>query len=185
MPTWNELIEVKHWEGFEKKSIFKAIAMHNPTDCKVFGSLLLNSRLVVADIRNRNSDNLAFVYEVLDNWCSQCGSAIQCTWVNLINCMERAGLDGQMVAIIKANVCRLFFLLPLLQHLSPLPTTSISVPSTGVVGGGNVQPPSPSANTLTHTSHALGCLHQDLKPHTLPTRPCHELHIMQHLDISV
>ena len=104
-PTWNELIEVKHWKNFRQRSIAAAIALHTPDQCASFANLLLNDHLYVNATRRRNPETEAFVGVVLDKWYSSVGGpASPCTWRDLIRCMEGAGLDKEMIQAITDNV---------------------------------------------------------------------------------
>ena len=107
-PTLNELRELKNWKGFGNRSIAQSIAFHPSTDCDTFAYFLLDDYLVVDGIRKDIKDDRAFVNEVLRLWHSGNGSAVPCTWMNLITCMKNAGLNRRMVETIVANVCRLF-----------------------------------------------------------------------------
>ena len=105
MPEWTELIEIKKWEGFCKRSIADSIALHSNTHCYVFANLLLGGDpLLVEATRREKPDNVNFIHTVLRIWYSQSGLAVPYTWNNLIDCMKRAGLNEVMIKTIEDNI---------------------------------------------------------------------------------
>ena len=107
--AWHDLIQRKQWNGFCNRNIAESIALHSPVQCDNFANLLLRDRLLVKDVRRKNpgNDSLSFVQAVLEKWICKSGSAVPCTWENLIECMKDAGLDGYMVQLISENTIML------------------------------------------------------------------------------
>ena len=104
-PAYNELIEVKYWEGFCQQSIVEFIALHPPAKCDDFAHLLLDDRMFVLATRREKPKNDEFIRAVLQKWFASVGGrALTCTWSNLIDCMKRSGLDAVMIRIIEDKI---------------------------------------------------------------------------------
>ena len=105
VPQWTELIEIKQWDGFCKRSIAASIALNSKTQCDIFASLLLGGDpLLVEATRREKPDNVDFIHAILRIWYAQSGSAVSYTWRDLVDCMKRAGLNEVMVKTIEDNI---------------------------------------------------------------------------------
>ena len=104
--AWHDLIQIKPWDGFGKRSIAESIALHSPVLCDNFANLLLKDHLLVKSLRRNNpgNDSLPFVQAVLEKWFYKSGSAVPCTWESLLECMKGAGLDGPMIELIRKHM---------------------------------------------------------------------------------
>ena len=105
-PTWNDLIVIQPWDGFGNQSIASAIAFHTRVECDRFADLLLKNHLLVESTRRACPANDLFIQKVLDMWYKRSGSAIPCTWKDLIGCMKGAGLDSHIIEIIRQHTCK-------------------------------------------------------------------------------
>ena len=103
--SWQELIEIKYWDGFDQQSIVNSIAYHSNAQCDAFANLLLKKRLYVQAARRDHPKNEDFIPVVMGEWHSSVGGPpVPVTWKHLIECMRAAGLDGEMIEIIENNI---------------------------------------------------------------------------------
>lgn len=94
----------RDWPELGKKSIAGFIGLHDDPTCDSFATLLLKNYQVVRRIRKRSDDNDEFAQDVLSEWFEQKGVAIPCTWENMLECMEKAGLTPRTVQNIRDNL---------------------------------------------------------------------------------
>ena len=81
------------------------IACHSMARCVDFAHVLLNHRLEVERIQRDEKEEDSFVRAVLSKWLSrECGNAVPITWMNLLDCMTKANMDGEYIEDIRANV---------------------------------------------------------------------------------
>ena len=108
-PTRNELICLKRRDGSgENLRIIHWITSHKPAVCVDFAHLLLNDEPSVRLLTNKHSDNEEFVRAVLDKWLERDDEdkkgSLPCTWESLVQCVKDAGLSGNFLNLLKANV---------------------------------------------------------------------------------
>ena len=99
----NQLISLKKTDGSgEYLRIIRWIASLSRSECMDFAHLLLNDPVKVRKHQKlSNSDD--FVRAVLEDWLSSGDDsrAVPCTWEALADCMEAAGLPGDLVKAIR------------------------------------------------------------------------------------
>ena len=93
---------IKREDGSGCVRIIDSIAVQKNIKCDDLAELLLGDILIVKGIREEDKENESFIRAVMRKWLDS--PAVECTWENLIDCMECAGLDG--VQDIKENILR-------------------------------------------------------------------------------
>ena len=99
-PTMNQLISLKKTDGSgEYLRIIKWISSLSRSECVDFAhKLLVDPVKVRTHQKLSNSDE--FVRAVLEDWCDGSRSVPR-TWTALADCMEDAGLPGDLVKAIR------------------------------------------------------------------------------------
>ena len=111
-PTINELISMERRDGSRKKlEIIDEITSHKSTQCTDFAHKLLNHRSTVRRLQKNHTNDEEFIRAVLNNWLDRDDDdeqeeSVPCSWEALIQCMNDAGLDGELVKVLRDNVPR-------------------------------------------------------------------------------
>ena len=93
-PEWRDLLKIDRKDG-STLHIINSIAEYEVWQCEEFADLLLRDSSTVKGIREQNKDKKLFVRAVMKTWHdSEGGPAVECTWENLIECMESAVMGG-------------------------------------------------------------------------------------------
>ena len=99
-------------DGSRKKlEIIDEITSHKSTQCTDFAHKLLNHRSTVRKLQKNHTNDEEFIRAVLNNWLDRDDDdeqeeSVPCSWEALIQCMNDAGLDGELVKILRDNVPR-------------------------------------------------------------------------------
>lgn len=105
----SDLINLKRKDGSRKKlEIIERITSHNSTKCDDFVQMLFNDRLTVRKLRKEHENDDEFVRAAFSKWLSRDDDnedeeSVPCTWEALIQCVNDAGLDGELVKDLRNN----------------------------------------------------------------------------------
>ena len=106
----NDLISIKRRDGSDKDlEILDWITAHDSNQCDNFGHKLLKDRLAMKKLRKEHKDDDdKFIRAVLKKWLSRDDDdkkgSLPCTWEALVQCAQKAGLDGEFVKLLRDNV---------------------------------------------------------------------------------
>ena len=100
-PTINQLISLKKTDGSgEYLRVIRWITSLSRSECMDFAHLLLVDEVKVRT-HKKISDSGEFVRAVLEDWCAAGSRSVPRTWKALADCMEDAGLPGNLVRAIR------------------------------------------------------------------------------------
>lgn len=107
-PTMDELICIKKEDSTGSLRIIDWITSHTSAKCDDFAHKLLKDSVANMKLRKKTGGDDEFVRDVLKNWLSGPNidpgdKAVPCTWEDLVQCVEEAGLDGELVKAIRDN----------------------------------------------------------------------------------
>ena len=103
----NDLINIKKQDCSDLE-IIRWITSHESHQCLDFAHKLLRDRLTVRELcKKHKDDDNAFVRAVMEKWLSgddaRKKGSLPCTWEALIQCVEEAGLEGELVIALRDN----------------------------------------------------------------------------------
>ena len=102
-PTLSDLVAI---DGLKVGRLrpMEIISSHSMAQCERFAQVMLNDDLAVTKLK-RDSDEKpdVFIDKVLRKWVSSGKSepAVGCTWENLLECMDKASMDGLSIENIR------------------------------------------------------------------------------------
>ena len=141
-PTITDLINLKRKDGSRKElQIIDWITAHKSAKCDDFAQMLLNDPVTVMKLRKRHSDDDEFVRAAFNKWLSRDDDneeedSIPCTWEALIKCVDKAGLNRDLLKELSNNVpmggeCNLLEkgTTSLYQHIEAISQLEASIPN--------------------------------------------------------
>ena len=110
----NELISMERRDGSRRQlRIIDWITTHKSIQCTDFAHKLLKYRPTIRKLRKDHTDDDEFIRAVLETWLgrdddddNESEDSVPCTWDNLIKCVKGAGLDGELVKLLRDNIPR-------------------------------------------------------------------------------